>query len=96
LAKDLDPALSENTRAKTLILLRDIICESGGDGTIKLQYSKAMKELHSGDSLEKIRRTVLSDGGEIWGQIISTLDSQIDPSQLKELYLSLIKILSHE
>lgn len=96
LAKELDPAIPENTRAKTLILLRDIICESGGGGTIKLQFSMAMKELQSDDSPEKIKLTILSDGGEIWGQVITALESQIDPIYHKTLYLSLIKILSHE
>jgi len=96
LSKDLDPILSENTRAKTLILLRDIFCESGGDGTIKMQYSAAMKELNSGDTVEKIKRTILSGGGEVWGKIVAGIDHQIEPADQMKVYLSLTKILCHD
>jgi len=96
LANGLDPVLSENTRAKTLLLLRDIFCETGGAGAIEVPYSAAMQELNSEDNVDKIRQTILSDGGEIWSDIISSVDNQIDPTDHLRVYLSLTKILCHD
>ncbi|MDZ7607157.1 MAG: hypothetical protein U5K79_16570 [Cyclobacteriaceae bacterium] len=96
LANDIDPELPEKTRSKTLLLLRDIFCESEETGTIKVQFSPAMQKLNSGDPLEKIRQTILSDGGRIWNDIASGIDQQIDPADQLRVYLSLTKILCHD
>jgi len=96
LANDLDPALPEKSRAKTLLLLRDIFCESEGTGTIKVQYSTAMQELSADDNIEKIRKTILSDGGAIWSKIVAEIDTRIDPADHLRVYLSLINILCHD
>jgi hypothetical protein len=96
LATNIDPDLPEKTKSKTMLLLRDIFCESEATGTIKVQFSTAMQELKPDDSVEKIKQTILSDGGEIWSDIVASIDNQIDPTDHLRVYLSVTKILCHD
>lgn len=96
LANELDPALPEKSRSTTLLLLRDIFCESEESSTIKVQYSTAMQELTPDDNIEKIKETILTDGGEVWSKIIVEIDARIDPADQQRVYLSLTKILCHD
>ena len=96
LANDIDPDLPEKTKSKILLLLRDIFCESEAAGTIKVQFSTAMQELKADDNVEKIKQTILSDGGKIWSDIVASIDNQIDPADHLRVYLSLTKILCHD
>jgi hypothetical protein len=93
LADDLDPGLPENVRKKTLLMLRDIFCASGGSGTIKVKCSN-LQDINENTSTENIRK-ILLPSGEVWGKIVMSIDNNIDSAYQKKLYLSLIKILCH-
>lgn len=94
LADDLDASLPESIRAKTLLLLRDIFCESGESGTLKINCGKFQNNLEN-ETVENIKQT-LAGADKLWKQIVPEIDENIEPQYQEKLYHSLIKILCHD
>jgi len=94
LAENLDPALPENVRISSLLLLRDIFCASESSGKIKIKCEN-IQDLNASSSLNSIKKS-LSASGEIWNKITAGVDNKIESKYQKQLYLSLINILCHD
>ncbi|HEY9114971.1 MAG TPA: hypothetical protein VIN10_09725 [Bacteroidales bacterium] len=94
LAKDLDPSLPDNVKSSALLLLRDIFCDSGNSGKVKVKCEN-FQDISPSSSLADIKKT-LSASGEIWNKIVAGVEKKIDSKYQKQLYLSLTKILCHD
>jgi len=94
LAKGLDPSLPDNVKSSALLLLRDIFCDSGNSGKVKVKCEN-FQDISSNSSLADIKKT-LSASGEIWNKIVTGVEKKIDSKYQKQLYLSLTKILCHD
>ncbi len=94
LANNLDPELPEKVRITTLLMIRDIFCDTKGSGIIKVKC-ESIQNIDAQTSLENIRIS-LSTSGEMWSKIVVNADKKIDTTFQKQVYLSLIKILCHD
>jgi len=82
-----------------MITMRSCFCpEEGGSGNLKISSSNEIKELGPGDSVEDIESVLNSpDSDKNWHKIVEEVSKNFpDESQRQKMYLSVIKVLSHE
>jgi hypothetical protein len=80
---------------QSLISIRDCFCSLATDGKIQMTNLDRVRKLNSSDSLEQLER-VLSSSGESWKAIVDKISGSISENQRKNVYLSIIKVLSHD
>ena len=82
-----------------MITMRSCFCpEEGGSGKLKISSSDAIKELGTDDSVEDIENVLNSpDSDQNWHKIVEEVGKNFpEEGQRQKMYLSVIKVLSHE
>jgi hypothetical protein len=87
--------LPENLVGISLVSIRDCFCNIASDGQIKMTNSEKITRLGKSDSLALIEQE-LTASGESWKSIVSQFTSKIPEDSRKEVYLSTIKVLTHD
>ncbi|MGB3073774.1 MAG: hypothetical protein WBB36_00555 [Chitinophagales bacterium] len=95
LADKLGTGLPESVYLEALFDLRDIFCEEGKGGVLKIPKNAAVDKLNSTQSLSEIKKTLVA-AAPIWNTIVNKLSADISEGNQKTLFLSLAKILGHE
>jgi hypothetical protein len=87
--------LPEEIVVKSLLAMRDSFCNLATDGTIKMTNRDKVAKLNKNDSEGQIEQVLVSSG-ESWKAIEEKVSESIPEGQRKEVYLSIIKILTHD
>jgi hypothetical protein len=87
--------LQENMVGISLVSIRDCFCNIASDGIIKMNNTKDITRLNKNDSLDRIEQE-LSSSGDSWRSIVNQFNSKIPEDSRKEVYLSTIKVLTHD
>jgi len=95
LAEEFKADLPNSLFGVALVSMRDCFCSLATEGVIKLTNRKEVSKLNNGDSLEKIEN-LLSNSGPGWAAIKNKLSANIPDNQRKEVYLTAIKVLTHD
>lgn len=94
LAFGLDASLPESIRVKTLLIVRDVICNSGSSGKITFDCNGLSEVLEQQDT--KHISSMMRKSDNLWGSLLNEIDTNINSQYHKAIYLSLIKIFCHE
>lgn len=95
LAETYKKDLSENLVAKALIAMRDCFCGITQSGTIKMTNLDKVRKIEPGDSLSHIEEELIA-AGQSWIAIVEKVRERFPETERKDLYLSTIKVLSHD
>jgi hypothetical protein len=95
LAEEFSRTLPDNMIGNALVSMRDIFCGMASEGEIKMTKNAEVEKLGKSDSLEKIEK-VFSSAGSGWKAIRDNLSSSIPENQRKEVYLTVIKVMTHD
>ena len=80
---------------QSLLTMRDCFCGISSTGIIKMTNLSEVRKLEKNDSIEMIEK-VLSVSGDNWKAILTKVQENIPENYRKDLYLSIIKVLSHD
>jgi hypothetical protein len=94
LAENIDATLPEQVKVNTLILIRDIFCDSENSGTVKIECIKFDQPL-SKMSPDEIASS-LKKADPLWEKIITGITESVEPQYQKTLYVSLINTFCHD
>jgi hypothetical protein len=95
LAETYNSDLPEDMVGKSLVSIRDCFCNIASEGIIKMTNREKVAKLNDSDSLDHIEQE-LSSSGDSWKAIVDKLSSNIPADARKEVYLSTIKVLTHD
>jgi hypothetical protein len=95
LAMSFSKDLPAGVAAVSLISMRDCFCSIASEGTIKITDRDKVAKLNNSDSLENIEK-VLSGSGSSWQAIYQKISANVPENQRKEVYLIVIKVLTHD
>jgi hypothetical protein len=95
LAESFQKDLSEDLVKISLLSMRDCFCDLASSGEIKMTNRTEVAKLKQVDSLEHIEQ-VLSSSGKNWQAIVTRISAKIPENQRKTVYLSIIKVLTHD
>jgi len=87
--------LPEAIVGKSLLTMRDCFCSLASSGEIKMPNLREVGKLNLGDSPDRIEQ-VLASSGDNWQAIVNKVRENIPENYRKDLYLSIIYVLSHE
>lgn len=87
--------LPEKLVPKALIAMRDCFCGITQSGTIKMTNLDKVRTIKAGNSLSQIEEELLA-AGESWKAIVEKVRERFPESERKDMYLSTIKVLSHD
>lgn len=87
--------LPENILGKALLTMKDCFCEDASAGIITMTNLDRIRKIKSGDSLAHIEQEFNSSGIG-WQKITKAVSSQFPENERKSIYLSIIKVLSHD
>jgi hypothetical protein len=95
LAESYKDDLPENLVGKALIIIRDCFCGISQSGTITMTNLDKVRTIERDDSLSHIEEELIA-AGENWKNIVEKVRERFPQSERKNLYLSTIKVLSHD
>jgi len=95
LAESFQKDLPEELVKVSLLSMRDCFCDLASSGEIKMTNRDKISELNQGDSLDRIEH-LLSSSGKNWQAIVNKISLRIPENQRKNVYLSIIKVLTHD
>jgi hypothetical protein len=82
---------------KALLTIRDCFCGSSSSGLIKMTNLGEVRKLGNNDDVEKIEKVLSSsESGENWQVIVKKVRENFSENERKAVYLSVIKVLSHD
>jgi hypothetical protein len=89
--------LTEDVVGKALISMRDCFCGTASGGKIEMTNLGEIRKLGTGSSVGEIEEVLNSPAsGANWQMIVKKVNENFPGSDNKSLYLSIIKVLSHE
>lgn len=94
LAENIDATLPEQVKVNTLILIRDVFCDSENTGTVKIEcikFDKPLTEISLNDIASDLKKA-----DPLWKKIITGINESVEPKYQKTLYISLINIFCHD
>jgi hypothetical protein len=88
----------EELIAMSLIVVRDCFCGINSDDVFKMDNIDTIKKLEKSDPVENIEGVLSSSAsGEKWQTLVNNVrKSKIPEGKRKDVYLSIINVLSHE
>lgn len=95
LAETFKNDLPEELVKVSLLSMRDCFCDLATSGEIKMTNRDQVAKLNQDSSLDKIEQ-VLSDSGKNWQAIAGKISAKIPEDQRKKVFLSIIKVLTHD
>lgn len=95
LAETFRTDLPQSIVGKSLLTMRDCFCSLASSGEIKMTNLDKVGKLNQSDSPGRIEQ-VLSSSGDNWQAIVNKVRENIPENYRKDLYLSIINVLSHE
>ncbi len=95
LAENFKNDLPDELVKVSLLSMRDCFCDLATSGDIKMTNRDQVAKLDQDSSLDKIEQ-VLSDSGKNWQAIVYKISGKIPEDQRKKVYLSIIKVLTHD
>ena len=95
LADSFQNDLDEDIVGISLLAIRDCFCGLTSSGEIKMTGLDKVRVLGISDSVSHIE-DVLSASGESWQAIVDEVRKNIPEDKRKDVYLSVIKVLSHD
>jgi hypothetical protein len=95
LAETFRKDLPEELVKTSLLAMRDCFCDLASSGEIVMTNRDKVARLNQGDSLNHIEE-VMSSCGKNWQAIVARISPKIDENQRKKVYLSIIKVLTHD
>jgi hypothetical protein len=96
-AKVFHADLPDELVGKALLTMRDCFCGKGSEGKIEMINLEEIRKLGKDDSVERIEEVLSSPAsGNSWQTIVSQVHGNIAENQRQIVYLSVIKVLSHE
>ena len=95
LAESFQNDLPEELIKVSLLSMRDCFCDLASSGEIKMTNRDQVAKLNQDDSLEHIEQ-VMSSSGKNWQAIVTGISAKIPENQRKTVYLSIIKVLTHD
>jgi len=88
---------SSNIVGKALIAMRDSFCGLTEAKEVKMINLEEISKLNEGSTLEQIETVLVSDAsGENWKSIVDHVREQLPLADRKKVYLTTIKVLSHD
>jgi hypothetical protein len=95
LAETFKTDLPESILNKALLTMRDCFCGIASSGIIEMTNLDRVRKIKAGDSVSKIE-IELSAAGDNWKRIVDLVSERFAQAERKEVYLSIIKVLSHD
>lgn len=87
--------LPESILGKALLTMRDCFCGIATSGTIEMTNLERVRKISEVNSVSEIEKE-LSASGPAWQTIVLKVSERFPESERKDLYLSIIKVLSHD
>jgi hypothetical protein len=87
--------LPEKVVPNALIAMRDCFCGITQSGTITMTNLDKVRKIKPEDSLSQIEEELITSG-ESWKAIVGKVRERFVESERKDMYLSTIKVLSHD
>jgi hypothetical protein len=87
--------LPENLAGEALLTMRDCFCGIASSGTIEMTNLDRVRKIKASDSVSHIEKE-LSAAGTNWQKIVALVSERFPEKDRKEVYLSTIKVLSHD
>jgi len=95
LAETFKTDLPESILNKALLTMRDCFCGIASLGIIEMTNLDRVRKIKAGDSVSKIE-IELSAAGDNWKRIVDLVSERFAQAERKDVYLSIIKVLSHD
>lgn len=87
--------LPEAMASTALLALRDSFCMPGQSGSMTVEVNESMMNLGDESSLEQIEQA-FEQAGTPWNRVRDEFDKKFNPSEKKQVYVSIFNVLSHE
>lgn len=96
--EEFEKEFEEEQVVTAMITMRKCFCpEEGGSGSVEIESSDKIKELGQNNSVEEIEDILSSsDSGHDWQKIVEEVSRNFDGEQKKKMYITAIKVLTHE
>lgn len=95
LAETFKTDLPESIINKALLTMRDCFCGIATSGTIEMTNLERVRKISEVNSVSEIEKE-LTASGPAWQTIVLKVSERFPEIERKDLYLSIIKVLSHD